>query len=214
MKVLSTNIGQPTSFSWKGKIEETGIFKYPTEHSIFLGSSKVDKDTVTDRKHHGGIFKACYLFSATQYPFWQEHYPSLSWDWGMFGENITIDSMPEKDLIIGSVYTLGSAIVQITIPREPCYKLGIRFKDQEVIKAFVDHGHPGTYVRVLKEGTVKKGDAFLLQEKADHELNISDFYKMLYAREKNQNLLKQALRNDAIPEKTKNKLSRYLKKGP
>jgi MOSC domain-containing protein YiiM len=78
----------------------------------------------------------------------------------------------------------------------------------------VDHGHPGTYVRVLKEGSVKKGDAFLLQEKADHELNISDFYKMLYAREKNQDLLKQVLESDAIPERTKNKLSRYLKKGP
>ncbi|MGB5376957.1 MOSC domain-containing protein, partial [Muriicola sp.] len=105
MKVLSTNIGQPTSFSWKGKIEETGIFKYPVDEPIYIGATQVDKDTITDHKHHGGIFKACYLFSASQYPFWQKHYPSLSWDWGMFGENITIDSMPEKDLLIGSVYT-------------------------------------------------------------------------------------------------------------
>ncbi|MGB5646119.1 MAG: MOSC domain-containing protein [Muriicola sp.] len=214
MKVISTNIGSPTKIHWKGFEEQTGIFKYPTKDAIFLGSSQVDKDTVTDRKHHGGIFKACYLFSASQYPFWQKHYPSLSWDWGMFGENITIDSMPENDLLIGSVYTLGSATVQITIPREPCYKLGIRFKDQEVIKAFVDHGHPGTYVKVLQEGKVRKGDSFVLKETADQKLSIADVYKLLYDKEKNIDLLNLALRCEAIPERTKDKLKRYQKKGP
>ncbi len=214
MKVISTNIGKPTSFQWQGQTEETGIFKYPVAEPIFLGCTKVEKDTITDRKHHGGSFKACYLFSSTHYPYWQERYPSLDWDWGMFGENITIDKMEESALIIGSVYRLGNALVQITIPREPCYKLGVRFQDQEIIKAFVDHGHPGTYVKVLKEGTVQKGDSFLLQDQANHNLNISDFYRMLYAKEKDQDLLKIVQGLEAIPQRTKDKLSRYKKKGP
>ncbi|MGB5698353.1 MOSC domain-containing protein, partial [Muriicola sp.] len=104
--------------------------------------------------------------------------------------------------------------VQITIPREPCYKLGIRFKDQEVIKAFVDHGHPGTYVKVLQEGKVRKGDSFVLKETADQKLSIADVYKLLYDKEKNIDLLNLALRCEAIPERTKDKLKRYQKKGP
>jgi MOSC domain-containing protein YiiM len=214
MKVISTNLGSPTKFSWNGKEEQTGIFKYPVKEPIFLGTTKVEKDTITDRKHHGGSFKACYLFSSTHYPYWQERYPLLDWDWGMFGENITIDKMEESELLIGSIYSLGNALVQITLPREPCYKLGIRFQDQEIIKAYVDHGHPGTYVKVLKEGAVQNGDTFSLQEKANHNVSIADFYRMLYAKEKDQDLLNKALRLDAIPERTRDKISRYKKKRP
>lgn len=214
MKVISTNLGKPTTFHWNGIEEQTGIFKFPVTEPISLRSVQVDKDTITDRKHHGGTFKACYLFSSTNYPYWQERYPSLDWNWGMFGENITIDSMEESELIIGSVYLLGNALVQITIPREPCYKLGVRFMDQDIIKAFVDHCHPGTYVKVLKEGTVQKGDDFLLQEQAKHSLNISDYYKMLYARDKDQDLIKIAQRIEAIPQRTRDKLSKYIKRDP
>ncbi len=214
MKVISTNLGSPTKFSWNGKEEQTGIFKYPVEEPIFLGTTKVEKDTITDRKHHGGSFKACYLYSSNFYPYWQERYPLLDWDWGMFGENITIDKMEESELLIGSVYSLGNALVQITIPREPCYKLGVRFQDQEIIKAFVDHGHPGTYIKVLKEGAVQNGDIFSLQEKANHNVSIADFYSMLYAKEKDQDLLNTVLGLDAIPERTRDKISRYKKKRP
>ncbi|WP_297761492.1 MOSC domain-containing protein [uncultured Muriicola sp.] len=209
MKVISTNLGKSTTIHWNSKEEKTGIFKYPVAEPIFLGLTKVEKDTITDRKHHGGSFKACYLFSSTYYPFWQERYPSLDWDWGMFGENITVKGMDEAQLIIGSVYQLGNALVQITIPREPCYKLGIRFKDQKIIKEFIEHGHPGTYVRVLNEGTVQKGDSFLLQDQANHNVNISDFYRMLYAKEKDQDLLKIVQGLEAIPKRTRDKLSRY-----
>lgn len=208
MKVISTNLARPTTINWNGKEEQTGIFKYPVAEPIFLGPTKVEKDTITDRKHHGGTFKACYLFSSTNYPFWRERYPSLEWDWGMFGENITLDKMEESELIIGSVYRLGNALVQITIPREPCYKLGVRFQDQGIIKAFVEHGHPGTYVKVLEEGTVQKGDAFLLQDKANHSINIADFYKMLYAREKDKDLLKIIQGLEVVPQRTRDKLSR------
>ena len=214
MKVVSTNIGGPTTILWNGKEEQTGIFKYPVREPVFLGSTQVDTDTITDHKHHGGIYKACYLFSSTQYPYWKQRYPSLEWDWGMFGENITIDAMEEKNLIIGSVYSLGNAEVQITIPREPCYKLGVRFQDQQIIKAFVDHGHPGTYLRVLKEGTVRNGDTFLLQDEAKHGVSIFDLYAMLFSKEKDQDLLNLVLDIEAIPERTRNILSKYQKKGP
>ncbi len=214
MKVVSTNIGRPTTVIWQGKSEQTGIYKFPTSDPIQLGTEIVEKDTISDRKHHGGLHKACYLFSKDYYPYWKEKYPDLQWDWGMFGENITIDGMDESELYIGSVYQLGDAMVQITTPRQPCYKLGLRFKDQNIIQEFVDHGHPGTYVRILKEGAVLKGDSFLLAEQASHSLTIEKFYKLLYSKEKDQEMLKMAIENEAIPIKTKDTLRRYIKKGP
>jgi len=214
MKVIACNIGRSTTIIWQGKEEQTGIFKQPVTDSIYLETATVKNDTVSDRKHHGGEYKACYLFSAENYGHWKELYPHLSWNWGMFGENITIDGMQEKHLMIGSVYKLGDALVQITIPREPCYKLGIRFQDQGIIEKFVQHGHPGTYVKVLKQGRVEKGDKFTLIEEAENSLSISDLYTLLYARDPNKDHLNIAINSEAVPQRTRNKLYRKQKKGP
>jgi MOSC domain-containing protein YiiM len=211
MKVLATNIGKSTTILWNGKEEQTGIFKYPSNKPILLGNTNVHNDTISDRFHHGGAFKACYLFSADYYPYWKNKYPALDWDWGMFGENVTIDGMDESELYIGSVYRLGDAMVQITVPRQPCYKLGLRFKDQNIIQEFVDHGHPGTYVRIIKEGTVQKGDSYTLVDQVSTSLTIKEFYELLYKKEKNQEMLQMAIENEAIPIKTKDTLRQYIK---
>ncbi|MBT8266795.1 MAG: MOSC domain-containing protein [Bacteroidia bacterium] len=214
MKVIATNIGTPTIIRWQQKDEQTGIFKHPVEGPIWLEASQVSNDTVSDRKHHGGIYKACYLFSSDNYKYWRQLYPDLSWNWGMFGENITLEGMSEADLNIGSKYQLGNAVVQITIPREPCYKLGIRFNDQKIIDQFIDHGHPGTYVRVLKEGEVKKGDIFSIIEEVSNSISIADLYTLLYAKEPRQEILNTALSCEYLPERTRKKLYRKQKKRP
>ena len=213
MKVVSTNIGKSTSFLWNGREEKTGIFKDPVEGPVVLGATHVAGDTISDPKHHGGTDKACYLFSKNHYPYWQERYPDLSWQWGMFGENITVEGLDENELMVGSVYSLGSARVQITIPREPCYKLGIRFGDQKIVKEFIHHGHPGSYVRVLKEGKVTRGDAMTLLEQPTHSLSIAQVYSLIYFPEKAPALLAEALHNEFLPERIRNKLSRNQKKG-
>ncbi|MFS4417661.1 MOSC domain-containing protein [Maribacter sp. 2307ULW6-5] len=211
MEIISTNIGRPTTIAWKGGTEETGIFKYPVNAPLFLGTTDVAGDTVSDRKHHAGTYKACYLFAADHYPYWRERYPHLTWDWGMFGENLTVKGLDESQLRVGDTYSLGTALVQITEPREPCYKLGIRFNDQEVVPQFVEHGHPGTYVRVLKEGEVKKGDVMQLQERSNGTFTISDFYQLLYQRPKPQDLLKRFMENEAIPQQKKDRFKKFLK---
>lgn len=212
MKVISTNIGQPRSFTWNGRPEKTGIFKSPVSHPLFLDREDVQGDTVTDRKHHGGEFKACYIFSSDNYPFWQTRYPDLDWSWGMFGENITLEGLDESDLLVGSTYQLGSALVQVTIPREPCYKLGYRFGNQKIIEEFIEHGKPGSYLRVIKPGEVSKGDLFQLVEKAQDSLSIGELFSLIYAKEKEQVLIDRALRCEFLPRRTKDKLSRYHKK--
>jgi MOSC domain-containing protein YiiM len=211
MKVISTNIARPTSFLWNGKEEITGIYKKPTLKPIYLGKEKVEDDEISDRKVHGGIFKACYLFSADQYPHWKNLYPELEWTYGMLGENLTISELDETQIFIGDIYRIGGALVQITQPREPCYKFGVKFGTQKVLKQFIEHGYPGTYVRIIEEGIVTAGDDMKLLEHANGSITISQFFELLYAKNKNQMHLKLVMKNDAIPISKRVKLKSYLK---
>ena len=210
MKVISTNIGNPTTITWNGKVEQTGIFKYPTSEALFLGKTDVEKDTVIDRTNHAGINKACYLFSADQYPYWKGLYPKLEWDWGMFGENLTIAGLNEDEIRIGDIYEIGSAMVQVSQPREPCYKLGIRFGTQDIIRQFIEHGFPGTYVRVLEAGKVAVNDELILAERSENKLTVKQFYELLYVKNKDLEIVKLAISNPSLPEYKKARLKKYL----
>lgn len=210
MKVISTNIGKPVPFEWNGKEEQTGIFKYPTEKGLHLGMTNVKEDTVVDRVHHAGTNKACYLFASNHYDYWRTLYPNLEWDWGMFGENLTVAGLDEAEICVGNIYKIGEALVQVSQPREPCYKLGIRFKDQKIIKEFIAHNHPGTYVKVLKEGTVKTEDKVLLVEKSKNSLTVQQFYELIFAKEKSKELLRLFMANESVPQYKKDRFKHHV----
>ncbi|WP_103068508.1 MOSC domain-containing protein [Aquimarina sediminis] len=180
MKVLSTNIGESKTIMWRGKEEKTGIYKYPTEVPIYLGKEDVQNDNVIDRRYHGGVDKACYLYSKDHYSYWEMKYPDLDWNNGMFGENLTIEGFDEKKVKIGSIYKLGEATVQISRPRQPCYKLGIRFENPAVIKQMIDSLLSGVYVRVIKEGLVSAGDEFTLEKENFEGISIAELYTLLF----------------------------------
>jgi MOSC domain-containing protein YiiM len=210
MQITSTNIAKPTTIIFNGQTVTTGIYKTPTNTPIFLGKENVKGDEVTDREFHGGEFKACYLFSENQYGYWKNLYPHLDWDWGMFGENLTVKDLDETKINIGDIYKLGTALVQITQPREPCYKFGVKFGSQNVLKQFIEHGRPGTYIKVLKEGFVKTGDTLTLVESAKNSLSTAQFFNLLFAKNKDEELIKRAIGNDALPIKKREKLRNYL----
>lgn len=210
MKIISTNIAKPTTIIWNGSEVTTGIYKKPVNQSIFLGDQGVKDDEISDKNVHGGEFKACYLFSADQYEYWKSIYPDLNWEWGMFGENLTISGLNEKEVHIGDIYKIGSARVQITQPREPCFKFGVKFGTQEVLKQFIDHGYPGTYIRILEEGYVKPNDTLKLVEKAKDSISTWEFFNLLYSKEKNQEHIKLVLNNNALPKRKRDKLASFL----
>ncbi|MBU2973623.1 MOSC domain-containing protein [Zobellia sp. B3R18] len=212
MKIISTNIGSPTTITWNGKEELTGIFKYPVEAPLFLGKTDVANDTVIDRKYHAGVNKACFLFSTEHYEYWKSLYPSLDWNWGMFGENLSVSNFDESVIRIGDIYKIGSALVQVSQPREPCYKLGIRFQNQSILKQYIDYGFPGTYVRILEEGKVKVGDELLLVEQSQNALTVKDFYQLLFTRQKDPQILQLALTNTSLPEYKRERLKKFLPK--
>lgn len=210
MNIISTNIGKPTTFEWNGKQEQTGIFKYPVDDPLYLSSTDVRNDTVIDRKNHAGEHKACYLFSAEQYPRWKELYPHLDWDWGMFGENLTVSGMDESIIRIGDIYKIGGALVQVSQPREPCYKLGIRFNDQGILRQYVAHAFPGTYVRILEEGIVKTDDEVQLAEQSENTLTVKQSFELILSRKKDPVLLRLAIDNPSLPEYKRERLKKFL----
>ncbi|MCH4551290.1 MULTISPECIES: MOSC domain-containing protein [Aestuariibaculum] len=210
MQIKSTNISIPKTVIWNDQPVQTGIYKHPTNTPIFLGKSDVKDDSVIDRKYHGGAFKACYLFSENQYAYWKSLYHNLNWDWGMFGENLTVSGFDETKIYVGDIYKVGSAVIQVTEPREPCWKLGIKFGSQGIIKQFIKKGFPGTYVRVLEEGYVTKGDQFQLIEQASNSITVYQFFNLLFSSEKDQNLLKKIIKSDSIPPKKRKDLKQFV----
>ncbi|MEM8928209.1 MAG: MOSC domain-containing protein [Bacteroidota bacterium] len=210
MQVIATNIGTSKTVLWRGRKIKTGIYKKPVIGPIYLGKEDVRNDAVVDRKHHGGEHKACYLFGANHYHDWKLKYPNLDWDWGMFGENLTVDHLDENKLQIGAIYGLGSAVVQITEPRQPCYKLGIKFGTQKVIREFLEYAHPGTYVRILKEGEVIAGDPITLQKEGPNSFSVAQYNTLINQREKDKVLVALAVANKTLREEKRKIFRKYL----
>ncbi|TXB66076.1 MOSC domain-containing protein [Vicingus serpentipes] len=206
MKVVSTNIAKPTTIEWNGEKLETGIYKTPVSSSIYLGKNDVNNDSVIDRKDHGGEHKACYFYSASHYAHFKELYPNLDWKFGMFGENITIDNFEETNIRIGDTFKIGSAIIQVSEPRQPCFKLGLRFKNQKILKDFIQSSYSGFYVRIIEEGEVKNGDNLTLIERNPNDISVEDVFSLLSYNKDNE-LLKQAIKEESLlSEKYRNSI--------
>jgi len=177
LKVISVNVGKKKKINYKGKIIETGIFKFPIENSIFLGKEDVEADTVIDRRYHGGIEKAVYAYSENHYEYWKALYPNLDWRFGMFGENLTISKLEETEIYIGSQYKLGKTIIEVTKPREPCMKLGLVFGTQKILNQFWNSTKSGIYFKVIQTGIVKSGDELILISEAKNTPTIAELYE-------------------------------------
>lgn len=177
MKVISVNIGEKKRCNYKGKIIETGIFKFPVNQPIFLGMENVENDAVIDRNHHGGIEKAVYGYSQNHYAYWKELHPNLDWNYGMLGENLTISNLEETQILVGNTYKLGNALLEVTRPRTPCYKLEIRFETERIQKQFWDSTKCGIYFKVLQTGNVTVGDELILVHKAENSKTIAEVYE-------------------------------------
>ena len=176
MKLISTNIGKRKTISLRGQEIQTGIYKYPVNEPIFLGEEDVVNDAVVNRKFHGGIDKAVYGYSYKHYEYFQKLHPELDFIFGMFGENLTFSDLNEEEITVGSRYQLGECVLEVTKPRQPCYKLGIRFKTQKIVKQFWNNSFSGIYFKVLQTGFVKSGDSLELIKKQANSPTIAEVF--------------------------------------
>jgi MOSC domain-containing protein YiiM len=179
MIVTSTNISSGEALVHKGESIPTGFIKRPVRSGLQLTPSGVQHDTVVDTRVHGGADKACYVYGSNHYPFWKELYPKAPWEMGFFGENVSIDHICEADIYLGDLYRLGQALVQISQPRQPCFKLGVRLENLKAIAQFREAKRCGFYLRVLEPGPVMIGDALTLVEHQS-QLSILDAFHLLF----------------------------------
>ncbi len=212
MQIISTNIAKPTTIEWRGQEVQTGIYKYAIETPIFLGKEDVENDHVLDRRYHGGVDKACYLYSADHYPFWKLKYPELKWEWGMFGENLTVSGLDESEIHIGDRFQIGEALVQVSQPRQPCFKLGLRFGDQNMVDDFWSAPYPGVYVRVLQPGNIAKGDQFTLLERNPDSLSVSQVFSVFRRNIGNIELISKAIDEPFLAESCRKDIRMILER--
>lgn len=206
MKIISTNIGRMREIEWRKQKMTTGIFKEPVNEPLFLGKLGVNKDHVSDLKHHGGSDKACYLYSADHYGYWRKLFPDLNWQWGLFGENLTVEGLDEGDMMIGDIYQIGEAKVQVSQPRLPCYKLGIRMESAKAVKEFLKSPYPGVYLRIIEEGHVEVGDVFKLIESAENGISVREVYSLFSSNKLNIELKELAINDQFLAESIKKDL--------
>jgi MOSC domain-containing protein YiiM len=211
-KVIATNIGKKVTIIHNNKELETGIYKFSVEKPVFLGETGVDTDQVIDTRYHGGLEKACYLYPSENYTYWKSFFPKLKWEWGMFGENLTVEGLQEADIAIGNIYKIGEAIVQVTQPRQPCFKLGVRLNDPRIVKLFSNAPYPGIYVRVLQTDFVKAGDEISLIEEKKESILLTDVFALLMKRNNDEQLMESAINNPFLAESAKKDLMEIREK--
>jgi MOSC domain-containing protein YiiM len=158
MKLISVNCGLPKEVLWHGQTATTSIFKEPVEGRVALRTLNLDGDRQSDLTVHGGKDKAVYCYQLSHYEYWKTELSGRPLPPGSFGENFTIDGPDDDSIHIGDRFAIGSAEVVVTQPRMPCYKLGIRFASDEMIKRFLESGRMGFYLAVTREGEVGAGD--------------------------------------------------------
>jgi ferredoxin-NADP reductase/MOSC domain-containing protein YiiM len=168
----------------KGKPVSTGIFKVPVSGRIHLRLLNFDGDRQADLSVHGGPNKAVYIYPVEHYVYWHRELPGMTLPWGMFGENLTTEGLLQEDTLnIGDRFRIGSTEIAMTQPRLPCFKLGLRFGRDDIVKRFLASGRTGFYFRVVAEGAVAAGDPIVLVEKAVDSVPVSEVTR-LYARDK------------------------------
>ena len=212
MELISVNVGLPRVAMRNGEPVSTGIFKEPVSDRVMLRTLNLDGDRQADLSVHGGPSKAVYVYPSEHYEYWKRELPEMELPWGMFGENFTTEGLHEAQLNIGDQFRIGSAVVMVTEPRMPCYKLGIRFGRTDIIKRFLASERTGFYLSVLREGEVGVGDQFELIENNKQSVRVSDVTR-LYTRDKhNTELLSRAIRVEALPEGWKGYFQHQLEK--
>jgi MOSC domain-containing protein YiiM len=174
MEVLSVNVGMPKDIAAGGQVVRSGIFKYPVTGVVRVHTLNLDGDGQADLTVHGGRDKAVYVYPSEHYPFWRRELDMTLPDWGAFGENLTVEGMSEDTVHVGDQIAIGSALLQVTQPRLPCFKLAAKFQRDDIIERFLASRRTGFYVRVLTEGSLQAGDAITVREQEPHHITIRE----------------------------------------
>lgn len=210
MQVKSVNLGKPQIVEWRGKKISTAIFKSPVKGKIQLNVENFEGDQQADLTVHGGVDKAVYTYPYEHYAFWQSELPDYQLVMGNFGENLTTTGLLESEVRLGDIFKIGSVKLMAVQPRMPCFKLGIRFGNEKMVKKFWEAQKNGIYFRVIETGQIEKGDLIQLIEQSPENLTILDVVKVFTTERENRELLKKLVNSQFLAESLKGYLLQIL----
>jgi len=210
MKLLSIQVARPRIIISKGRQISTGIFKLPAEGPVMLRRLNLDGDRQADLSVHGGPKKAVYAYPSEHYPFWRKEFPGMDLPYGMFGENFTTEGLDENRTNIGDRFRIGGAVVMVTQPREPCYKLAAKFDRDDIVKRFLLSGRSGFYLQVVDEGLVEAGDTIERISQDQNGVTVANINRMFLNGGEDPAILRRALLVEALPDNYREYLRQEL----
>lgn len=193
--ILSVNTGQPRPILTGERTVLTSIFKSPVEGRLAVRGHNIEGDRQADLRVHGGPYKAVYLYPSEHYAFWSGQPDLADLPFGAFGENLTTAGFTEENVCIGDRFRVGTAVLQVTQPRMPCFKLGLRFGRADMVKRFWQSGLAGIYFSIVEEGDLAKGDSLEKIEDGPEQVTVADVVRIYKGEEWSSELRERVLRS-------------------
>ena len=193
-RVISVNVGEPQRLVVGNLPVVTAIFKSPVQGRVAVRGYNLAGDRQADLTVHGGPHKAIYLYPSEHYSYWAAELPETELPFGIFGENLTTVGLMEESTRIGDQFRIGSVVLQVTQPRMPCYKLGIRFDRSDMVKRFWISGRSGIYFSVIEEGDLEVGDTIEQVGAGPEDITVADVVRLFRGDENDPIKLSRALK--------------------
>lgn len=203
INVLSINIGMPQEVPFQNKRIQTAIYKSPVSEPVFVSNLHIEGDGQADLTVHGGVDKAVCVYCLEHYPYWEETL-GQKLSAGAFGENLTISGATEEDIMIGDIYQMGEVIFQVSLPRQPCYKLSVKWSEPSLPVMIKETGYSGFYFRVLQEGVIKPGETLRLVKRSRDAISIAFTNHIKYKDKQNEEGLLKLVQLKELAESWKN----------
>jgi ferredoxin-NADP reductase/MOSC domain-containing protein YiiM len=197
-RLLAVNVGLPREHTWRGRTVRTGVWKEPVVGRRMVRRLNIDGDGQGDLKGHGGEQRAVLVYQLESYRYWERELGRPEFAFGQFGENFTIDGLPDHEVCIGDRYRIGEALLEVSQPRVTCYRIGLRMDEPRMAALLVAHGRPGFYVRVLEEGLVGAGDEIVKVADGAERMTVAEINALLYLPGHRPEDLRRALRIPAL----------------
>src|SRR5208282_2164961 len=196
--VVSVNVGLPRDVAWQGRTVRTAVWKKPVTGRIFAGRLNLDGDGQADLRAHGGEQRALLVYQLESYRYWASYLGRSDLVAGNFGENLTVEGLADTEVCIGDRFRIGGAVVEVSQPRDTCYRVGIRLNHPEIPALLVSHHRPGFYFRVMQEGEIGAGDRVEKISDGPERMTVAEVDALLYSAEHPLESLRRALRIPAL----------------
>lgn len=197
-RLVSVNVGLPRDVAWQGRTVHTAVWKAPVQGPRRVRRLNIDGDGQGDLAGHGGEHRAVLVYQRDSYTFWQRELRRHDSSYGQFGENFTVDGLPDDEVCIGDRYRIGSALFEVTQPRVTCYRVGLRMEEPQMAALLVARGRPGFYFRVIEEGVVGAGDEIVQVATGAERMTVAEIDALLYRPGHPRDPLERALRIPAL----------------